>query len=170
MGAHRDAQDLKEHPFFKDIDFDLLSKKQLTPPFKPLVESDESVANFDPEFTETDLRDVAIIPGFEGAPSDAAAALENGGLLSASSKNKGVAINKANKHEDDGPLTKSIQDKFRGFSYSGTYEGSAAGSFGGRRGSGGFGLAGASLGMSKMEVSDRMDESSEQDDGWDDED
>ncbi len=38
LGAQRDAQDLKEHPFFKDIDFDALAKKQLTPPFKPLVE------------------------------------------------------------------------------------------------------------------------------------
>ncbi|KIS72184.1 putative serine/threonine protein kinase [Mycosarcoma maydis] len=157
LGAQRDAQDLKEHPFFKDIDFDALSKKQLTPPFKPLVESDESVANFDPEFTETDLKDVAVIPGFEGSSTDAAKALQNGDILSEQDANgKGVAISKSRGGEvdDDHLLTRSIQDKFRGFSYSGTYEGSVAGSFGGRRGSGGFGLAGASLGMSRMGVND----------------
>ncbi|SPO20282.1 probable SCH9 - serine/threonine protein kinase involved in stress response and nutrient-sensing signaling pathway [Ustilago trichophora] len=156
LGAQRDAQDLKEHPFFKDIDFDALAKKQLTPPFKPLVESDESVANFDPEFTETDLKDVAVIPGFEGSSTDAANALSNGDILSEKDANgKGVAINKGrSEEEDDQLLTKSVQDKFRGFSYSGTYEGSVAGSFGGRRGSGGFGLAGASLGMSRMGVND----------------
>ncbi|SPO21203.1 probable SCH9 - serine/threonine protein kinase involved in stress response and nutrient-sensing signaling pathway [Ustilago trichophora] len=156
LGAQRDAQDLKEHPFFKDIDFDALAKKQLTPPFKPLVESDESVANFDPEFTETDLKDVAVIPGFEGSSTDAANALSNGDILSEKDANgKGVAINKGRgEEEDDHLLTKSVQDKFRGFSYSGTYEGSVAGSYGGRRGSGGFGLAGASLGMSRMGVND----------------
>ncbi|PWN54052.1 kinase-like protein [Violaceomyces palustris] len=176
LGAQRDALDLKEHPFFKDIDFDALAKKQLTPPFKPLVESDESVANFDPEFTETDLKDVVVIPGFEGTVSDASDSLENGGILSGAVKSaagdansKGMAIkpdaSKRGQDDDDGPLTKSIQDKFRGFSYSGTYEGSTAGSFGGRRGSGGFGLASASLGMSKMEVDDRRREAGEDADG-----
>ncbi|KAJ1035239.1 hypothetical protein NDA18_000835 [Ustilago nuda] len=152
LGAQRDAQDLKEHPFFNDIDFDALAKKQLTPPFMPLVESDESVANFDPEFTETDLKDVAVIPGFEGSSTDAAEALNNGDIL-AEKENGGVKISKQRGGEEE-ELSKSVQDKFRGFSYSGTYEGSSAGSFGGRRGSGGFGLAGASLGMSRMSVDD----------------
>ncbi|PWZ01406.1 kinase-like protein [Testicularia cyperi] len=165
LGAQRDAQDLKEHPFFKDIDFEALAKKQITPPFKPLVESDESTANFDPEFTETDLKDVAVIPGFEGSSVEVQSALANGDLLSEQDKaanGKGVAINKGHRgagaEDDDQLLTKSVQDKFRGFSYSGTYEGSVAGSFGGRRGSGGFGLGGASLGMSRMEVNDDMDD------------
>ncbi|EPQ29007.1 uncharacterized protein PFL1_03297 [Pseudozyma flocculosa PF-1] len=192
LGAQRDAQDLKEHPFFKDIDFDALSKKQLTPPFKPLVESDESVANFDPEFTETDLREMTIIPGFEGNASDATSALNNGVLLAdgkaggagggGGGAGKGMAINSQRSgglddEGDDGPLTKSVQDKFRGFSYSGTYEGSTSGSFGGRRGSGGFGLAGASLGMSRMEVTDAATRASstaaadvddDDEDAWDD--
>ncbi|KAI0796771.1 kinase-like domain-containing protein [Abortiporus biennis] len=57
LGSHRDAAELKEHPFFKSIDWDALARKQVTPPFKPVVESDESVANFDPEFTSADVRD-----------------------------------------------------------------------------------------------------------------
>ena len=60
LGADRDAAQLKEHPFFKSIDWDALSKKQVTPPFKPVVESDESVANFDPEFTTADMREVGL--------------------------------------------------------------------------------------------------------------
>ncbi len=55
--------------------------------------SDESTANFDPKFTETDLKDVAVIPGFEGSSTDAANALENGDILSEKDANgKGVAI------------------------------------------------------------------------------
>lgn len=191
LGAVRDAEDLMAHPFFQDIDFAALALKQLTPPFKPLVESDESVANFDPEFTETDLAEVAML----GTDSeDARNALAQGELLSASaqtaaaaagtgnsgsagsttgvgkgaegggvdangaSKNGAMAIGKKGGAANDDALSSSIQDKFRGFSYSGTYDGSVAGSmassFGGRRGSGGYGLGGASLGMSKMAVAD----------------
>lgn len=163
LGAKNDAQDLKDHAFFKDIDFVALSQKQLTPPFKPSVESDESVANFDPEFTETDLKQMTFIPGFEGDAEKAEEALKTGGILNESTREReaknanGLDISSGRRdedEEDDGPLTRSIQDKFRGFSYSGTYDGSVAGSFGGRRGSGGFGLSAASLGMSKMQVDD----------------
>lgn len=66
LGAQRDAAQLKEHPFFKCIDWAALSLKQVTPPFKPVVESDESTANFDPEFTSADVREV----GFEAMDLD----------------------------------------------------------------------------------------------------
>ena len=60
LGAQRDAEELKEHPFFKTIDWKALAAKQVTPPFIPVVESDESVANFDPEFTSADLSEAGI--------------------------------------------------------------------------------------------------------------
>ncbi|KAG5654477.1 hypothetical protein H0H81_001976 [Sphagnurus paluster] len=60
LGASRDAEELKEHPFFKTIDWKALALKQVTPPFKPVVESDESTNNFDPEFTSADIRDVGL--------------------------------------------------------------------------------------------------------------
>jgi len=60
LGALRDAEELKEHPFFKMIDWKALALKQVTPPFKPVVESDESTSNFDPEFTSADVRDVGL--------------------------------------------------------------------------------------------------------------
>jgi len=67
LGALRDAAELKEHPFFRDVDWDALARKQVTPPFKPSVESDESTNNFDPEFTESDIGQ--LVSGF-GLDSD----------------------------------------------------------------------------------------------------
>lgn len=95
------------------------------------------MANFDPEFTETDLRTVAEIEG----QSMSGAALDADG--------KGMRIS-GRDDDDDDILSSSIQHQFRGFSYSGKDDG---GSFVGsrsRRGSGGFGLSGAALGMSRM--------------------
>lgn len=58
LGAQRDAQELKEHPFFAGMDWVRLGRKQVEPPFKPEVESDESTACFDTEFTNADLKDL----------------------------------------------------------------------------------------------------------------
>lgn len=51
LGATHDAPELMAHPFFKDIDWDMLKKKQIPPPYKPHVSSDDDTSNFDPEFT-----------------------------------------------------------------------------------------------------------------------
>ncbi|KAK0562912.1 Serine/threonine-protein kinase [Tilletia horrida] len=165
LGAQRDAQDLKEHAFFKDIDWEALAAKRITPPFKPLVESDESTANFDPEFTEMNLSEVAIMPDFDGVEGAEDEALVDGAGVKRTPSGSGptgaVAIQRRRERsgDEEEPLTRSVQDKFRGFSYSGTYDGSAAGSFGGRRGS--AGLAGGGVGfafqMSKMDVGDDGD-------------
>ncbi|KAF9563708.1 Pkinase-domain-containing protein [Agrocybe pediades] len=73
LGAQRDAAELKEHPFFASIDWEALSLKQVTPPFKPVVESDESTSNFDPEFTSADIRDVGVagLLGITGGDEEA---------------------------------------------------------------------------------------------------
>jgi hypothetical protein len=71
LGSKRDAAELKEHAFFKTIDWDALSRKEVAPPFKPDVESDESTANFDPEFTSADLREAGVENFDEDDPSDA---------------------------------------------------------------------------------------------------
>ena len=137
LGAHRDAVDLKEHPFFKDIDWDALARKQIPPVFKPLVESDESVANFDPEFTGASLSEVAkfamkdadgeISPAASDASRSAGTSKENSPEGNGNAKS--VAIKKPGAERQDEedaeePLSRSVQEKFRGFSYSGTYEGS----------------------------------------------
>ncbi|KAH6678111.1 BPK2, Sch9-like camp-dependent protein kinase catalytic subunit [Halenospora varia] len=51
LGAQDDAEELKRHPFFADIDWTALTKKLITPPFKPKLKSETDTQNFDPEFT-----------------------------------------------------------------------------------------------------------------------
>ncbi|KAG6833790.1 hypothetical protein H0H87_001222 [Tephrocybe sp. NHM501043] len=148
LGASRDAAELKEHPFFKSIDWKALALKQVTPPFKPVVESDESTSNFDPEFTTADIRDVGLADMVldEEDPSEnwVSQSIGNSGLIhtpngplgSEREKNplspiglngptngrvQGIQIRKKKKSNDNGgsPLTNSVQANFRGFTYSG---------------------------------------------------
>lgn len=51
LGALKDARELKEHPFFHDVDWNLLKAKDIPPPFKPHLSSETDTSNFDPEFT-----------------------------------------------------------------------------------------------------------------------
>lgn len=130
LGAHRDAEELKEHPFFKSIDWVALAQKQVPPPFKPLVESDESTACFDPEFTSADLKETGVDALLDDDdPSDqwVAAVGENNGRPSFNGPNGGVkgmeitngAGAKKTQRERGSPLTSSVQENFRGFTYSG---------------------------------------------------
>lgn len=173
LGAQRDAAELKEHAYFKHTDWAALARKEVTPPFKPIVESDESTNNFDPEFTEADVRGAAVgLDGFEELfgkrgkeeeldeddPSEkwversmvgglqAGMHMPNGPLGSdrigmgvapltplsptigtgtGTGSSKGIDIKGASKKrketqgDDDNPLSSSIQEKFRGFTYHG---------------------------------------------------
>lgn len=51
LGAISDARELKAHPFFQEIDWNLLKAKHIPPPFKPHLSSETDTSNFDPEFT-----------------------------------------------------------------------------------------------------------------------
>ncbi|KIM45830.1 hypothetical protein M413DRAFT_16670 [Hebeloma cylindrosporum] len=187
LGAQRGAAELKEHPFFNNIDWTALSLKQLTPPFKPVVESDESTNNFDPEFTSADIRDVVgaaaaanmgvhargdaideddpseawVSQSFTGggygthqpngplgserkgagaSPVSPLSPITNGGgssgyPSSVGGVSKGIQINKkrnGNHTAQHGlgvpssPLTNSVQENFRGFTYHGGESVSAA--------------------------------------------
>lgn len=55
LGATYDAKELKEHPFFADIDWSALLKKDVIPPFKPKLSSETDTSNFDPEFTNAPM-------------------------------------------------------------------------------------------------------------------
>ncbi|XP_012218007.1 atypical protein kinase C isoform X2 [Linepithema humile] len=44
--------DIVSHPFFRAIDWEMLEQKQVTPPYKPRLDSDRDLANFPPEFTD----------------------------------------------------------------------------------------------------------------------
>jgi X-X-X-Leu-X-X-Gly heptad repeat protein len=92
LGSQGDAEELKNHPFFADVDWEALAKKNVVPPFKPKLKSELDVSNFDPEFTN---------------------ALNNGaGSLNARAAALASGINPAST-----PLSPTIQAKFAGFTY-----------------------------------------------------
>jgi len=45
-------QDIVNHDFFKTINWPMLERKQITPPYKPFVRDDLGLENFDPQFTD----------------------------------------------------------------------------------------------------------------------
>ncbi|KAI9216696.1 kinase-like domain-containing protein [Blastocladiella britannica] len=49
--SHADGEEVKRHPYFADVDWEALRRKKVVPPFKPVVESETDVSNFDPTFT-----------------------------------------------------------------------------------------------------------------------
>ena len=90
LGANDDAEELKRHPFFNDVDWEALSKKVITPPFKPSLKSDTDVSYFDPEFTNA--------LNTNGSLNERAAALARGFATST-------------------PLSPSVQANFQGFTF-----------------------------------------------------
>ncbi|KAA0719131.1 Serine/threonine-protein kinase N2 [Triplophysa tibetana] len=52
LGAgERDAEDVKKHLFFRNMDWEGLLAKKVKPPFVPTIQSSSDVSNFDDEFT-----------------------------------------------------------------------------------------------------------------------
>ncbi|CAH3043153.1 unnamed protein product [Pocillopora meandrina] len=51
LGA-KGAQDIKDHPFFKAIDWGLLAERKIAAPFKPRIGFETDVSNFAEEFTD----------------------------------------------------------------------------------------------------------------------
>lgn len=47
--------EIKQHPWFFNLDWDLLIKKELAAPFVPFVSGETDVSNFDKEFTECNI-------------------------------------------------------------------------------------------------------------------
>jgi len=63
-GGKDDYKEIQQHPFFAPIDWDKLYAKKITPPFVPDIQKgdDEKAINFDPEFTQEQVRD-SIVQG-----------------------------------------------------------------------------------------------------------
>ncbi|TMW58470.1 hypothetical protein Poli38472_010029 [Pythium oligandrum] len=53
----RGAEEIRSHPFFQNIDWDKLVRKEIEPPWRPLVRNELDVGNFDPEFTSEPVVD-----------------------------------------------------------------------------------------------------------------
>lgn len=46
-GGVEDAEEIKRHPFFKNLNFELLEKKEIEPPFKPKTKGEDDYKNID---------------------------------------------------------------------------------------------------------------------------
>lgn len=57
LGSQADSLEVLSHPFFKDFDWSKLLSKEIKPPFKPKVDGDDWIANFDDEFTKEKAKD-----------------------------------------------------------------------------------------------------------------
>ena len=55
LGIKGGFEEIKQHPFFKDVDFKSLEEKKIEAPFKPVLEGSFDVRNFDEEFTSEEL-------------------------------------------------------------------------------------------------------------------
>jgi len=53
-------EEIRSHPFFQGINWDALSKLEVTPPFVPAVKNKESTQNIDKNFINMDLKKVLI--------------------------------------------------------------------------------------------------------------
>jgi protein-serine/threonine kinase len=91
LGAKDDARELMAHPFFHDIDWQALARKEVIPPFKPKLKSESDTSNFDPEFTTALDHSTSL--------NDRAAALANGAIPGST------------------PLSPGMQANFKGFTF-----------------------------------------------------
>ena len=55
--------EIKNHPWFAGIDWDKLYRKEVVPPYKPMVHNSEDVGNIDREFL---VEVPTVTPTFEG--------------------------------------------------------------------------------------------------------
>eukprot|EP00057_Strongylocentrotus_purpuratus_P029942 XP_780275.2 PREDICTED: protein kinase C iota type isoform X4 [Strongylocentrotus purpuratus] len=65
LGCHPQTGfgDITGHPFFKTIDWDRIESRQVTPPYKPHLQSDRDLEHFDPQFTEEPIQLTPDDPG-----------------------------------------------------------------------------------------------------------
>uniref|UniRef100_A0A8C6UYL5 protein kinase C n=1 Tax=Neogobius melanostomus TaxID=47308 RepID=A0A8C6UYL5_9GOBI len=58
LGCHPQTgfADIQAHPFFRNVDWDLLEHKQVVPPFKPNISGEFGLDNFDAQFTNEPIQ------------------------------------------------------------------------------------------------------------------
>ena len=52
LGTKNGFEDLKQHPWLADIDWDQIEAKKVVPPYKPKVDKADNFEFFDFEFTQ----------------------------------------------------------------------------------------------------------------------
>lgn len=67
----KDADEIKPHQFFASIDWDKLSRGEVTPPWKPKITGNHDTSQFDKEFTSMPIfspQSMQRVPGFGTTP------------------------------------------------------------------------------------------------------
>ena len=66
-GNNRDAEEVKEHGFFRGLDWNLLYHRQLTPPFIPSLDSE-----YDTKYVESVMirQDFTVIPAVDSSSNE----------------------------------------------------------------------------------------------------
>lgn len=54
-GGARDAEEIKAHPWFAQVDWNAYLRKEIKAPFVPIIKTEMDVSNFDTEFTEAPI-------------------------------------------------------------------------------------------------------------------
>eukprot|EP00794_Sanderia_malayensis_P000599 gene598-1260_t len=67
LGANRGLEEMKDQPFFQNIDFEKLYRKELTPPFQPAVTKSDDTYYFDKEYTSRTPKDSPAVPPSAGS-------------------------------------------------------------------------------------------------------
>ena len=52
--------EIKSHPFFGNLNFDMVNNKKLKSPFKPILDNDNLANNFDEEYTSMDIKESPV--------------------------------------------------------------------------------------------------------------
>jgi len=60
LGSGRGASDIKEHPWFANIAWDKMEQQKYEPFFRPKINVDMGLHNFDPEFTELPVNSLEV--------------------------------------------------------------------------------------------------------------
>jgi hypothetical protein len=94
------------------------------PPFTPVVDSDESVANFDAEFTDADvMKEAPASAVFDDNDRTDGWIHRTSSMTDGQLASNGVPMRPPKKGDSMSPsLSHSVQDAFRGFSYAGSYD------------------------------------------------
>lgn len=62
LGARNDFADVKDHPFFAQINFEKLQKKEIKPPYVPRLNGEMDLSQIDREFTSQQPNPESLIP------------------------------------------------------------------------------------------------------------
>lgn len=62
LGSKEGFTEIRQHPFYKEFNFDLLLKKEMKAPFIPVIDSKYDVQNFDKDILKEDPSKKSVIP------------------------------------------------------------------------------------------------------------